>query len=278
MSDPDEPALPDPDKGVYIFSSGRKGSGKSVVCRHWFEDYPYDRVIIDVTHDVARDLRRDDVEYEVIRGGIDMPARLPAARPDHPRTWVYMPDMGDPAAEDEMDRVAGLAIGRGPTLLWCDEFGEQTTGNKTPPNLKRILHHGRHDRISLLIACPRPVDINPLTISQADKVYTFATSNPADRARIADNIGWAPNEFDEVNNEIQRLNSSSRKPYWHSMYDHATNELWIMPPLPVVSHQRRPVGDSAELAAAAELDEIDDSAKADLGRSPARRGGARRGN
>lgn len=254
MSETDEPAPPDPDKGLFVFSSGRKGSGKSVVCRSWFDDYPYDRVIVDVTHDLTEDLRRDGVEFTEIRGGIDMPARLPAHRRGQPRTYVYRPDMGSKTVLDDMDRVVGLGLGRGPTLVWCDEFGEQSTGNTTPPNIKRALHHGRHDQLTLLIACPRPVDIAPLAIAQADKVYTFQTSNPADRERVAKSIGWAPKEFDEVNAEIARLNASGA-PYWHSMYDQKSNELWIMPPLPIRRRGRRPIGDPAELDAAADLDD-----------------------
>jgi len=255
MTGPAEPPPPDPDKGLFVFSAGRKGSGKSVVCRWWFDGYPYDRVVIDVTHDLTADLRRDGVEFDELRGGLDLPARLPAHRLGHPRTYVYRPDMGSKTAGDEMDRVAGLALGRGPTLLWCDEFGEQTSGSSTPPNIKRALHHGRHDKLTLLIACPRPVDIAPLAIAQADKVYSFYMANPADRDRVAKSIGWNPREFDEVNAEIARLNAANSAPYWHSMYDQPTNELWIMPPLPVRHRGRRPVGDPAELAAAAELDD-----------------------
>lgn len=256
MTTPAGPPPPDPDKGVYIFSSGRKGSGKSVVCRHWFDGYPYDRIVIDVTHDLTADFRRDGVEFDELRGGLDMPARLPAHRPGHPRTWVYQPDMGSTTAGDDMDRVVGLALDRGPTLIWCDEYGQQTSGNKTPPNMRRVLHHGRHDALTMLFACPRPMDINPITIGQSDMVYTFQMAHPADRERVANNIGWAPREFDEINGEIARLNAANPgHPYWHSMYHQASNELWIMPPLPVRRRGRRPIGDPAELAAAADLDE-----------------------
>jgi hypothetical protein len=256
MTSPTTPAPPDPDKGVYIFSSGRKGSGKSVVCRYWFDDYPYDRLVIDVTHDLTADFRRDGVDFTELRGGLDMPARLPAHRPGQPRTYVYQPDMGNPAAVDDMDRVVGLGIDRGPTLIWCDEYGQQTTGSKSPPNIKRVLHHGRHDHLTMLFACPRPMDINPITIGQSDKVYTFQMANPDDRDRVAKNIGWAPKEFEEINAEIGRLNAANPgAPYWHSMYDQQTNELWIMPPLPVRARGRRPIGDPGELAAAAELDD-----------------------
>jgi hypothetical protein len=246
---------PDPDKGIFIFCSGKKGSGKSVVCRHWFDAYPYDRVVVDATHDLKADFDREGIQYTELRGGLDLPARLPAPDPRNPRTWIFCPDMGDPAAFDDMDRVVGLALGRGPTLLWLDEFGEQSTGNKSGPNVRRLLHHGRHDGITLLLACPRPQDINPLGISQADIVYTFATNNPADRKRVAENIGIAPAEFDEVNNVVKQQGQ-----HWHSRYDNRVDDLVIMPPLPRPRrgvNARAPIGEPLDLGAAAELDQHD---------------------
>lgn len=247
---------PDPDKGIYVFCSGRKGSGKTEVCRAWFDSYPYDKIVLDITHDLRADFRRDGVEFDELRGGLELPARLPAARHDKPRTWVFCPDMGSDTALDDMDRVVGLGIGRGPTLIWFDEFGEMTTGNSSPPNTRRVLHHGRHDALTCLFACPRPMDINALAINQADLVYSFAMANPDDRARVAKNIGWNVKEFDEVNEQVK-----ARGDYWHSLYDHRAAELWIMPPLPIRRRGRNaqtpPIGEPGDLAAAAAADELD---------------------
>jgi hypothetical protein len=223
---PPKPAgRPDPRHSLYIFASGKKKSGKSYVCRTWFDSYPYDRIVIDPTHDVREDLRSDGVAFHELDAAA-LPIRLGRDDEGRQQTWVFCPDMGSATAFDDMDRVAGLTIGRGPILLWCDEFGDQTSGNKTGPNMRRILHHGRHDDISLLVACPRPMDINPLAINQADKVYTFRTQNPDDRDRIAKNIGVAPADFAAANARL----SPARHDY--TLFDDATNELWIMPPLP----------------------------------------------
>jgi hypothetical protein len=240
----DEIAPPDPDKGIYIFCSGKKGSGKSVVCRTWWDAYPYDRVLIDPTHDVRADLAADGVDFDELKPGIELPARLPQRNPAKPRSWVFCPDMGADTAFDDMDRVVGLALGRGPTLLWCDEFGTMTTGNKSGPNMRRVLHHGRHDDLTLLLACPRPVDVNPLGINQADLVYMFATSNPDDRVRIAKNIGMDPGELDEINAELKR-----RGEFWHMLYDDRSDETWIMPPLPRRRGRPRVAGEPAAAAA-----------------------------
>lgn len=245
--------LPDPRKGIYIFCSGRKGSGKSVVCRAWFDAYPFDRIIIDPTHDVAADLRQDGVPFTELRSGLDLPARLPAYRPGQPQTYVHSPDMGSETALDDMDRVVGLALGRDPTYLWVDEYGELTTAHQTPPNMRRVLHHGRHDHLSLCLACPRPVDVNPLGISQADLVYMFFTANPDDRARIAKNIGLDTAEVDDINREIGQQGA-----FWHMLHDHRQNVTSIMPPLPRARRGRPlpPIGMPGELVAASEADEL----------------------
>lgn len=250
MSDEPPKVTPvNPDKGVYVFASGRKGSGKSVICRSWFDAYPYDRIVIDVTHDLHDDLKRDGVEFEELKDGDMLPARLPASKrgqPDYkPKTWVYRPDGGAKTAIDDMDRVVGLGINRGPTLIWIDEFGEISTGNRTPPNVRRILHHGRHSQITLLLACPRPMDIDPLAISQADLVYTFRTAVPDDRDRVAKNIGWDPADFSRIN---AQLAAPPYGKYWHTKYDQGADELWIMPPLPQRRRGQRPIGDAEDYA------------------------------
>lgn len=255
MADVDEAPPPDPDKAFYVFASGKKGSGKSVVCRSWFEPYPNDRVVVDPTHDLAADFRRDGIEFTELRGGFDLPARLPAFDPRHPKTYVFSPDMGADTAFDDMDRVTGLALGRGPTLLWCDEYGQQTTGNKTGPNMRRALHHGRHDNLTLLLACPRPMDINGLAINQADLVYMFVTNNPDDRARIAKNIGIDVADIDQINEELKRQGA-----HWHMCYDDRVNRVEIRPPLPRPRpglNPRPPVGDPIDLTAATDLDRHD---------------------
>lgn len=259
-----EAGPPDPRKGIYVFASGRKGSGKSVVCRMWFDAYPLDRIVVDPTHDLRADFRREGVEFDELDADA-LPARLPRAesREDHKRkTWVFCPDMGSPTCVDDMDRVVGLALGRGPTLLWVDEFGTLTTATKVPPNTRRVLHHGRHDGLTFLCACPRPKDIAGLAINQADKVYTFRTPNPDDRERIAKNIAYDPAEFDRIN---ESLSAPGRGKHWHTMYDQEADELWIMPPLPMRRAGRNPrvaePGDLAPLDQAAEADELHTAAR-----------------
>jgi nucleoside-triphosphatase THEP1 len=216
----------DPVKGGHIFISGKKGQGKSVLARRLFDSYPYDRLVLDVTGDLTDDFRRDGVKFVTLQGDA-LPITFPRGDEGEPVTAVLAPDMGDEgAAMDQMDRALGLAMDHRRTLVWCDEVGSLSKVGKTPPNLRRALHHGRHRQLFLLLCGPRPKDIDPLCISQADVVATFRTPNPADRKRIAENIGWPPHAFDAA---VHALG-----PHEYLWYDATApvEELLHMPPLP----------------------------------------------
>lgn len=195
---------PDPREAWFLFASGRKKTGKSHYCRQWFDAYPYDKMVIDVTGDVREDFRRDGVRFADLGRDI-LPARFPASLDENEPyvTAIYCPDMGSATAGDDIDRAAGLLLrgrkNRG--MLWLDEAGHSSTGNKTPPNMKRILHHGRHHNLQLLMACPRPMDIDPLCLSQADLIVTFRTVNTFDLDRLAKSTGYDPGEFAQINRE-----------------------------------------------------------------------------
>jgi hypothetical protein len=217
---------PDPAGSLYVFLSGRKGSGKSHIARRWFDSYPYDRLVVDITHDLRNDLRRDGVPFRELDLDV-LPARLAGpADPDDAaaQTWLVCPDMGSPTWWDDTDRALGLALGRGPMLIWVDEYGTVTRAGKTGPNMRRILHHGRHDRLSLLLCCPRPIDVDPLGIAQADLIYTFRTPQVYDRQRVADTTGVDRGLFDETNAALGE--------HEYMLYDARTDTLSHMPALP----------------------------------------------
>lgn len=219
----------DPDKGVFAFVSGRKGSGKSVLAGRLFESFPHDRLVIDPTGDVSAGLTASG--QQIVRLTEPMPTRFPASGDagmakgsGGPVTAVYVPDMGAPTAEDDMDRALGLGLRHGRTAVWVDEIGVLTRAGRTPPNLRRALHHGRHSQLTLIMCGPRPKDIDPLCISQADHVFTFDTPNPLDRKRIAENLGWPPAYFDEAVHAL-----GEHEYLW---YDARAHTLTHMPKLP----------------------------------------------
>lgn len=216
----------DPAKGGHIFISGKKGQGKSVLARRLFDSYPYDRLVLDVTGDLTSDFKKEGMPFKKITPDA-MPLTFPRSPEEGRTTLVLAPDMGDEgSAMDQMDRALGLALDNRRTLVWVDEVGALTRVGKTPPNLRRALHHGRHREIFLLLCGPRPIDVDPLCISQADVVATFKTPNPRDRARIAENIGWPPARFDAAVNQLQ----THEYLWFDSTLD--SEEIMHMPPLP----------------------------------------------
>lgn len=220
----------DPDRGEFLFVSGRKGSGKSVLARRFFDAFPYDRLVIDPTGDVRAGLVESGVKFVDLTE--PMPQRFPRSAADDvdgaeaPQfvTAVYVPDMGSADAEDEMDRALGLGLRNRRTCVWVDEIGTLTRNSKTPPNLRRALHHGRHSQLTLIMCGPRPKDIDPLCVSQADHVFTFDTPNPMDRKRICENIGWPPAVFDQAVHDL-----GEHEYLW---YDARAHALTWMPKLP----------------------------------------------
>lgn len=220
----------DPDRGEFLFVSGRKGSGKSVLARRFFDAYPYDRLVIDPTGDVRAGLVETGVKFVDLTE--PMPTRFPRAADtshldqtsDEPITAVYVPDMGSAEAQDEMDRALGLGLRNGRTAVWVDEIGTLTSNGKTPPNLRRALHHGRHSQLTLIMCGPRPKDIDPLCVSQADHVFTFDTPNPMDRKRLAENLGWPPALFDDAVHQLG--------PHEYLWFDARAHTLTWMPKLP----------------------------------------------
>jgi hypothetical protein len=222
-------ALIDPDKGAHVVAVGRKGSGKSHLARRLFDSYPYDALVLDITGDLWRDFTadgtKDDPTIKLVKLTSPLPVRLP--EPDEEgrkQIFLLAPDMGAPDALDEVDRAIGLALRRGRMLLWMDEVGIISPVGRTGPNMKRYLHHGRHHQMTGLACGPRPMDIDPLQVSQADHAFTFELNNPADRRRVADNIGWDPKDFDTAVHDLGKYEFL----HWSS----ETNELLHMPPLP----------------------------------------------
>jgi hypothetical protein len=218
----------DPAKGFFTFATGKKGGGKSYLTRRLFDSYPFDRLVIDVTGSVRADFRSQGVKH-VDLGRDTMPLRFPRPANEGERvTAIYVPDMGDKEALINADRAIGLAMAHGRCCIWVDEIGVVAPANRTPPNLKRVLHHGRHRKLTLLQAGPRPRTIDPLCIAQADHVFTFDLPNPEDRRRVAEEIGWPPKLFDQAVHDLK----THEYLWYNSLADQGQGELTHMPPLP----------------------------------------------
>jgi len=82
---------------------------------------------------------------------------------------------------------------------------------------------------------PRPLTVNTLVLGQADLVYAFELPSPADRQRVADNIGWDNVSFTEgmkllKPHEYLRFDANEPKPESDDPED--DDRLLHMPALP----------------------------------------------
>jgi hypothetical protein len=235
--------------GRIILAVGKKKSGKSVLAKVIFASYPGDRVVLDIAGD---DGPSGPPVIDLHGTAADLPRRWPEhLRVDNkPMTLRYVPDAGSPTVVEDMDAVVGLAMsharqpaprgrpavgGKGRTgcCLLVHEIGVLAPAGRTGPHTKRALMHNRHNGLTLIMCGPRPKTIDPLVVQQADLVYTFETLNPSDRERLAETMGWHPQDFSDAvydlrRHEYLRFDSNEQKP------DDGEQDLRLMrfPPLP----------------------------------------------
>jgi hypothetical protein len=213
MSTMDKRGRIDPDAGVVVSCFGRKGSGKSLMALYLFRSYPYDRVVIDVAKDDGPE-RPEDPTIVQIQGTVT-DGQLPEDWPEHhrqyddhmhpqPMTLRYAPDTGSPTHREDMDHVVGLAFDHGHCMLLVHEVGILVPANRTLPNTRRVLHHSRHQNLSVIWCGPRPADIDPLVAAQSDLVFCFDMPNSDDRDRVAKNINWDRKAFSEAMDALRQ--------------------------------------------------------------------------
>lgn len=219
----------DPHKSTQIAVVGKKGQGKTELAWMLFDSYPYDRLLIDPNGDIK--VGEDVIDLD--------PDYLPNAWPQsllekkESRTLRLVPDFGRPGFLEDIDHAVGLAYNHRRTMVFIDEAHEAVPAGRTPPHLRRALRQGRHRDLSVIYATPRPKTIDPLVIANADWVYIFKLSHPDDRKRVAENIGWAPKDFDEA---IHGLGEHE-----YLRFDSAKDDLAHFPPLPAdrLAHHKR---------------------------------------
>lgn len=226
----------DPHHAVQITVVGRKGSGKTELAYRYFDSYPFDRLCIDPNGDLK-------MPEDVMALAEPVPTKWPGEAYDRlsaelgwgngaAQTLYYVPDFYEPDHLDEIDRAVGMAFAHKKTCLFIDECHVAAPANQTKPHMRRALRHGRHADLTLILATPRPMTIDPLVITQADYLYVFDLPGKNDRKRIAENIGWNLLDFDDA--------VAALPEFGYLRYDQANKDLAEFPPLPAsaIAHHK----------------------------------------
>lgn len=222
----------------FLVIVGPKGSGKSVLARTFFEQFPGDRAVLDPTGDVAAALPEDFFR--------DVPPgyRGPFPKRDDERRATIRGQYrrSSRTYHEDMDHFIAMTLEHGrrtkrPVLLWIDEAGRVATRNKTLPHKLEAQEEGRHAHLFQIDCFPRPSNMEPLLVLQADYVYAFALPSPIDRQRLADLAGVDPRTFDEAMRSMPDygyLRIDTRAPI------NSDRRLVVFPPLPEPNERATP--------------------------------------
>lgn len=224
-----------PDLNQIMLVVGRKGSGKSAFARELLRGWPYvDKFVIDPTGDADPGA---DLGTVTVR---KLPQQLPVGEKRGEFTvtrWVADPSSS--TYREDLDRAVGLALypKSRRVLLWVDEAGEVFPAGRTGPNGRTLLQQSRHWYASVIMCTPRPINIDPLCLAQADRVVLYDLPHPRDRERVAAAIGIEPRILNAELDETR-----ARGPHWYLLYDARAHELYRCPPLPLSPGHRHAQG------------------------------------
>ena len=253
----------DPDQGAYVAIFGRKGSGKSELAKSYFRAYPYDRIVFDSNDEIDPE---GTYTLDVGPGLFEWPtleewaerllarrrrcATLPAQRPverrrSRPELPPYpslryaidftddelMPNSRVPHWLYLVDQVIKLAyhLGR-PVCIWVDEVGDIFPVGKTQGNSMQALHKGRHKALTLLMAGPRPYNVEVLVLSQSDLVCIFEMPHELDRQRVAAHCAIPINELGPMLDNFEE--------HGYLAFFAASHSVAILPPLELDAAKR----------------------------------------
>lgn len=219
----------DPEKPWILSAFGKKGSGKSELNRLVYGSYVGDKLCIDVNGNADPGPDAVRLTGDLPKKWPEPPAGLTERRPRH-QNLHYRAHPMSPTYRDDLDRALGLALFPQDhrVLVWAGEVGELMPNGKPGPHMRALLQQNRHYKVTCLFDGPRPVYVDPLVISQSNLVAVFRLPNPADRKRIADEVGCSPKKFDEICHDTWR-----RGDHWFVLCDPAADTIWKCAPLPL---------------------------------------------
>lgn len=228
-TDEDRPDELDPEASNFVMLLGKKRSGKSVRARAFAEQWPRRLLVIDVLHEI-------EMDGALILNTV--PKAWPTTEDDKGQRWpvqrvVIRIDMGAADHIEQIDAAFGLAYSTGDVLVWVDEVhvSMPTEKSRRMHHARRILVHGRHRLISLLLCGPRPTHVDRLCLMQSDHVLVFDLPQRDDRERIADDLGVDRDDLAEIINTLP--------PHGYAWINTLNKTLTVYPAYPIHQHKTR---------------------------------------
>lgn len=237
-------------RGAYIASFGPKGTGKSELITRFFIRYPYHGLLLDYTQDIdpgheftrpltpelhAMARRLYEMKSTSLDALYDFRVQLRSAwSPEGGFVkYRYTPNF---LADDWLkveDAYVGLAYLMGHCFLFFDEIGEQAPVSRTPRWTRQDLRVGRHESLSNGMAGPRPADLDPNVLNQADLVTIHGQLHEIDVDRMAKQLHLKTRELQELVEQLGRPEiRDGVEVYPFIAYEKKTKEIHICPPLP----------------------------------------------
>lgn len=240
----DQDGRPDWGDGLIIGCWGKKKSGKSILARYLFSLYPGDGIVIASNGDDGP-FADGRIVHLMRENAETMPRRWPEhLRHERERLILRFEfDPGSPTFTEDQDAAVGLALNHGDTCLLVHEthlMAPVTASRRQIPHTQRLLAANRHaqvgggrGRVSALFCGPRPAGIQTLILAQSDVTYMFELPVPADRARLAEEVGVPVNELAEALDDLGRHEYLRYDANEHKPEDgEQDRRLLHMPPLP----------------------------------------------
>ena len=207
---------------------GRKGSGKSVACRHLTTFVRGRLVVLNVKNDpgLSAYLRE---RYDAVRIVGDVKALDRAIGPNRVVEYVFH----DALDMDEADRVYRVVAKWCDVTVWLDECFGPTTSSKVARGLAQLLQHGRFKRQRHIAATQRPRHIAKPLLTEADHIVFYPIGFAAeDFDTVAANMAMRPKELEAVVASLLR-DRAALGDHAHLWYDRTTNVLHRRPSVPL---------------------------------------------
>lgn len=237
-------------RGAYIASFGPKGHGKSELITRFFMRYPFNGLLLDYTgdvdpnHEISRPLTPE--LHALARQLLEMKAtsldslyefRLRARAAWAPEggyvKYRYQPTF---LADDWLsieDAYVGLAYLVGYCFNHFDEINEMAPAGRTPRWTRQNLRVGRHEHLSDGMAGPRPADLDPNVLNQADLITIHGQLHEIDVDRMAKQLHLNTKELQALVEELGDPEiRDGVEVYPFIAYEKKTKKIHICPPLP----------------------------------------------